>query len=196
MSLAVDVIDEADRAQMLLHPTRLELLENLAEPGSAAALARRLDLPRQRVNYHLRELESRQLVELVEERKRGSVVERVYRRTGEAYAISSAALGRLGLAPEDVADRFSSAYQIALASRAVRELGDLAARARAARKTLPTFALEVDVRFASPAARSAFAEELSEAVGALVSKHHDDHAEGGRAFRFYLGGYPRPKDAG
>ena len=89
-------------------------------------------------------------------------------------------------------DRFSAAYQIALASRAVRDLGALQAGAREARKRLPTFALDVEVRFASPEARHAFAEELTAAVAELVRRHHDAGAPRGRAFRFYVGAYPRP----
>ncbi len=177
----------------MLHTTRLELLENLGEPSSAAALARRLGLPRQRVNYHLRELEAQRLIELVEEHRKGSCVERVYQRTGWSYAISTAALGRLGTMPDDIHDRFSSAYQIWLASRAVRDLGYLQSGARAAGKKLPTFALEVEVRFASANTRSEFAEELAACVADLVRKYHDDKTGGGRKFRFYLGAYPRPK---
>lgn len=195
MPVDVDVVAETERAQALLAPARLELLEHLAQPDSAAGLARRLGLPRQRVNYHLRELESQHLIEVVEERRRGNCVERTYRRTGQAYTISTAALGRLGTTPEDVQDRFSSAFQIALASRAVRELGALQSGARSARKKLPTFALEVDVRFASAEARNAFAGELADAVAELVRKHHDEESRGGRAFRFYLGAYPRPRGA-
>ncbi len=193
MAVAVDVIEEPRRAQALLQEVRIQILEHLAEPGSAAALARRLDLPRQRVNYHLRELEAQRLVELVEERRKGTVVERIYRRTGQSYAISTAALGSLGSSPEDIQDRFSSAYQIALASRAIRELAVLKAGAEADKKKLPTFALEVDVRFASAETRSAFAEELAATVADLVRKYHDEKARGGRVFRFYLGSYPRPK---
>lgn len=193
MAVAVDVIEEPRRAQALLQEVRIQLLENLAEPGSAAALARRLDLPRQRVNYHLRELEAQHLIELVEERRKGTVVERIYQRTGESYAISTAALGPLGSTPEDIQDHLSSAYQIALASRAIRELAALKAGAQAVKKKLPTFALEVDVRFASATKRGAFAEELAAAVADLVRRYHDDKARGGRVFRFYLGGYPRPK---
>ena len=190
---AIDVIAEPERAQVLLHPARLELLGAIDEPISAAALAKRMDLPRQRVNYHLRELERHQLIEVVEEHRRGNCVERVYRRTGRTYAISTAALGELGTSPEEIQDRFSAAYQIALASRAVREIGTLQQGARAENKKLPTFALEVDVRFASPSDRSAFAEELAEAVAALVSKYHDESAENGRTFRFHAGAYPKPK---
>lgn len=194
MPVAVDVIEDAERAQALLHPARLELLENLAEPGSAAALARRLGLPRQRINYHLRELEGQRLVELVDEKRRGSCVERTFRRTGRSYTISTAALGDLGTTPADIQDRFSSAYQIALASQAVRDLGSLQVGAQTAGKKLPTFALAVEVRFASAAKRHAFADELAEAVADLVRRYHDERAPEGRRFRFYLGAYPRPSD--
>lgn len=194
MTVAVDVIEEPRRAQVLLHQVRIELLENLAEPASAAALARRLDLPRQRINYHLRELEGQKLIELVEEKRKGNVTERIYQRTGESYAISTAALGNLGSRPDDIQDRFSSAFQIALASQAIRELATLQTGAAAARQKLPTFALEVLVRFASAEKRNAFAEELAGHVADLVRKYHDEKTPGGRDFRFYLGAYPKPKE--
>ena len=101
------------------------------------------------MNYHLKELEENGLVELVEERRRGSVVERVYRRTGHAYAISTAALGALGTTPEErpATDSPRSTRSPWLPARSA-DLGTLCAGARAAGKKLPTFALEVDVRFA------------------------------------------------
>lgn len=190
----VHVVTDSRRAQRMLHPTRLLILKQLAEPASAAALARRLSLPRQRLNYHLRELESQRLVELVEQKDRGSVSERIYRRTAESYAISVDALGALGTPPTPVAeDRQSSAWQIAVASRAVADLAELRSGAAAAGKPLPTFALDVDVRFADAAARSAFAQELADAVARLVKKHHDQRAPRGRVFRCYLGIYPARK---
>ncbi|MCP3919984.1 MAG: helix-turn-helix transcriptional regulator [bacterium] len=160
----------------MLHPTRLELLEHLDEPRSAADLARELGLPRQRINYHLRELEAQSLIERVEEKRRGRSIGRTYRRTGRAYAISTAALGALGTTPEEAMDRFSSAHQIALASRAVRDLAELQAGARAAGKKLP-----------------AFASELADALAALTAKYHDEKAPRGRTFRFFLGAHPKPK---
>jgi len=194
MTVAVDVIEDPRRAQVLLHRVRIALLEHLDEPASAAALARRLDLPRQRLNYHLRALESERLIELVEVKEKGNVTERIYRRTGESYAISPAALGSLGSKPADIEDRFSSAYQIALASQSIRELAALRAGAAAARKKLPTFALEATVRFATAERRNAFAEELAACVADLVRKYHDRKAPRGREFRFYLGAYPKPKE--
>ena len=72
----------------------------------------------------------------------------------------------------------------------------LAAGALAAGKALPTFSLATEVRFASAAARAAFAEELTELVGQLVRRYHDAESPRGRWFRFHLGGYPRPKEDG
>ena len=162
------------------------------DPGAVDA-ARRLDRPQQRINYHLRELESQRLIELVAEKRKGNVTERIYQRTGRSYAISCATLGGLRADPSDIQDRFSSAYQIALASRAIRELAVMRAGATAAKKKLSTFALDVDVRFASADRRNDFAEELAAAVADLVRKYHDERAPRGREFRFYLGAYPRPK---
>lgn len=192
MSADLLVLEEPERARALLDRTRLSILEHLSEPLSAAALARRLGEPRQRLNYHLRELEARGLIELVEERVRGNASERIYRRRGASYVISSIALGALATSPDKVRDRFSSAYQIAVASQAIADLARLRDGAEAAGKALATLSLEVDVRFADAAARNAFASELTDALARLVAKHHDDSAPGGRVFKLYIGAYPRP----
>ena len=105
--------------------------------------------------------------------------------------ISPNALGALGSRPERVQDRFSSAYQIALASQAIADLASLRSGAAAAGQALATLSLEVDVRFADAERRSAFAQELSEAVAALARKYHDENASGGRTFKLYLGCYPK-----
>src|SRR5262245_33406040 len=112
----LDVIDNPSRAAVLLDPLRLRLLEELREPDSASGLARRLHLPLQKINYHLRELEKQQLVELVAERRRGNCMERVVRATARTYVISPAALGGLGADPASIQDRFSSTYLVATAA--------------------------------------------------------------------------------
>jgi len=193
MTDAVSVVRGTAAAAAMLHPIRSRLLAALREPGSAASLSRRLGLPRQKVNYHLRELERHDLVELVEERRTGNCTERVLRARASAWVLSPRTMGALAADPERIRDRFSSAYLTALASRAVEELGDLRERAAAAGKVLPTFSLHAEVRFASAADRAAFTRELSEAMAGLVARYHDDVAEGGRTFRFLIGAYPRPE---
>lgn len=189
-ALPLEVIRSPEPAAALLDPTRQQLLAKLAEPNSAAGLARSLGLPRQRVNYHLRVLEQEGLVELVEERKKGNCLERVVRAAARSFVISPEALGALGETPEAAQDRFSTAYLIAAAGRAIKDVAALDARARAERKRLATFTIDADIRFASAATRSAFAAELSQAITSLVAKYHDDHTPGGRPFRVLAAIHP------
>ena len=92
--LDVAVIEEPAAAEASLDPIRARILAALAEPGSAAMLAARLGLARQKANYHLKELERHGLVELAEERRKGNVTERVYRATAASYVISPSCPGR------------------------------------------------------------------------------------------------------
>jgi DNA-binding transcriptional ArsR family regulator len=190
--LALEVISSPEAAAALLDATRQKLLSQLKEPDSATGLARRLRLPRQRINYHLKVLESAGLVELVEERRKGNCLERVVRATARAFVISPEALGALGPTAEIAADRLSSAYLIAAAGRAIRDVGSLEARARQEGKRVATLTMEADVRFADPEARAAFAEELRDTVARLAAKYHDDRAPGGRRFRLLAAVHPIP----
>jgi len=192
---AVQLIEDPETAAVALQPARLEILEALREPDSGAGVARRLGLPRQRVGYHLRELEKRGLVRHVEDRRRGNCVERIVQATARYYVVSPAALGPVGADAAAVRDRFSSAFQVAVLARSLRDVAVLQERARAAGKKLPTMTLQTDVRFSSPATQAAFAEELANAVAALVAKYHDDAAEDGRTFRFTIAGHPAPHDS-
>jgi DNA-binding transcriptional ArsR family regulator len=180
-------------AAAMLHPLRRRILESLQEPDSATGLSRRLGIPRQKLNYHLRELEKDTLVELVEERRKGNCVERVLRATARSYVISPETLGKLAADPEQIRDRFSSAYLVALAARSIHELGELRARAGKAGKKLPTLSLQAEVRFASAADRKAFTDELTQEVARLAAKYHDEKTEAGRTFKFMVGGYPALK---
>ena len=189
--LDVEVIEDPAAAAVALDPVRSRLLAELAEPGSAAALAARVGIPRQKVNYHLRALEAQGLVELAEERKRGGITERVMRATAARYVVSPAALGETAVDP-DQADRLSAHHLIALAGRLVREVGGLSRRAQAAGKRLPTLSIDTEIRFRSADDRAAFADDLTAAVVDLAARyHHDD----GRPHRLVVAAHPTPKEA-
>ena len=126
----LDIIRSPNTAAKLLQPMRRQILENLSEPRSASGLARMLGLPRQKVNYHLRELEKGGLVELVEERRRGNCTERLVKATARSYLISPEVLGTLGSRPEEIRDRFSVAYLVATAGRVVRDVARAAGKSR------------------------------------------------------------------
>jgi DNA-binding transcriptional ArsR family regulator len=188
--LDVAVIDDPAAAEVSLDPIRARLLAELAEPRSATMLAARVGLPRQKVNYHLHALERHGLVELVEERRKGNVNERLMRATAAAYVISPTALAAVAPDPDRSPDRLSARWLLALAARLVRDLGDLITAADRAGKRLATFGLDGTIRFASAADRSAFAEELTSAVTALIAKYHDEGAEQGRDHRLVVAVHP------
>ncbi len=186
----LDVVRSAESAAALLDPSRQQLLVHLKEPDSAAGLARRLELPRQRINYHLKVLEAAGLVELVEERRKGNCLERVVRATAHAFIISPEALGELGPSPDLAADRLSSAYLLAAAGRTIRDVAVLEDKARREGKRLATLTLDAEIRFASAEDRAKFAEELADAVGRIAARYHDARAPGGRRFRLLAAVHP------
>jgi len=184
--IEVTVIDDPAAAEVSLDPVRTRLLAELAQPGSASTLAAKVGLARQKVNYHLRALERHGLVELVEERRKGNMTERVMRATASSYVISPAALAQVAPDPDRAPDQLSALWLLALAARLVRELGELIGRAKSAHRQLATFGIDTEIRFGSASDRAAFAAELSEAVEALVSKYHDEFAPGGRKHRLLV----------
>jgi DNA-binding transcriptional ArsR family regulator len=186
----VAVIEDPAAAEASLDPIRARLLAALAEPGSAATLAGRVGLPRQKVNYHLRALEKHGLVELVEERRKGNMTERVLRATASSYVISPMALAAVAPDPARSPDRLSARWLLALAARLVKDVGALISGADKARKRVATFAIDGSVRFATAADRAAFAEDLAAAVTTLVAKYHDETAETGRDHRLIVAVHP------
>jgi DNA-binding transcriptional ArsR family regulator len=191
--LDIQVIDDPAAATVALEPTRSRLLAELAAPASAATLATRVGLARQKVNYHLRALEEHGLVELAEERKWGGLTERLLVASASSYVVSPSALGSAAGDPDREVDRLSASYLIALGARVISEVGDLVRRARVSGKRLATLGIATEVRFRSATERAAFSAELTEAVATLVSKYHDQHSPGGRAHRLMVVAHPLPQ---
>jgi DNA-binding transcriptional ArsR family regulator len=191
LGLPVETISATHRAAAMLDPVRLRILECVRdEADSAAGVARALGMGRQRINYHVRELEKAGLLEAVGERKRGNFVERLVRAKARAWVIAPQVLGGMAANAEDIRDRFSTSYLLALAARSIRDVSDLREQAEAAGKRVASFTLETEARFASPVDANAFMEDLSNCMATLVAKYHDEHAPAGRTFRFNVMAYP------
>ena len=186
----VQVIEDPAAAAIAVEPVKSQLLAALAEPASAAALAARLRIPRQKVNYHLRSLEDHGLVRVSEERLWGGLTERVMVATAASYIVSPAALGPAAADPQRGADRLSASYLIALAARIVREVSSLIRRAGEAGKALATLSIDTEIRFKSAADRAAFTHELTQAVSTLVSRYHDATAPEARPHRLVIVAHP------
>lgn len=186
------VIDNAPVAITALDPARNRLLSALAEPASAAMLASRFEIPRQKINYHLNALATHGLVQPAETRKWGGLTERLYVASAGSYVISPSALGAVAADPSKSHDRLSASYLIALAARVVREVGSMVRRADKAGLRFPSLSIDAEIRFRSPADRAAFTQELTDSVSRLVARYHDGSAPDGRAHRLIVLAHPSP----
>ncbi len=150
-------------------------------------------MSRQKVNYHLRALEAHGLVNVAEKRTWGGLTERLLVATANSYVVSPDALGPVAVDPERTSDRLSASYLIALAARAVREVGDLFRQATNAAKRLATISIDTTIRFRTAEERATFSRELAAAVTQLVSRYHDESAPGGRIHRLIVLAHPQPQ---
>jgi predicted ArsR family transcriptional regulator len=185
----VRVLDSAAAVEVALDPMRASILAALTGPGSAATVAGAVGSTRQKVNYHLKALEAHGLVELAEERVWGGITERFVRRSARHLVVSPGVLQSAAIDPNQVADRLSAAYLIAVNARTVSEVGAIASSATG--KRLPTLTVETVIGFRSPGDRAAFAADLQSMLAALIARyHHDD----GRPHRLTVSSYPRPAE--
>jgi DNA-binding transcriptional ArsR family regulator len=189
---SVTLLDRADRLKVALSPIRRQLLDRLRAPASATELASEMDLGRQRVNYHLRELEKAGLVHLVEERQRRGCVERILAARAEAFVVDPAVMGSRGTRAikASAQDRYSAEHLIDAAGDVVRHVARMQARAEEEGTRLLTFTIDTEVSFRTPADL----ERFTTALAAFVAREAGTvHAPGeGRRFRILLGGHPAP----
>src|SRR5262249_24109491 len=116
------------------------------------------------------------------------------------YALSPELLGKLAADPAQIADKFSAAYLVSLASKMQTELGQVWELADKAGKRLATLSVSSELRFTSPEQRTRFTEELQHATTAIIARpsspfrNSDGSAADGRPFRLVLGCYPIPQE--
>ena len=185
----MQVLTDASQLAAALSPLRMRVLREMREPASATSLSPRLGLSRQALNYHLRELEREGFLEVVEERPRRGCVERLLKVTSRAFVVNPALLGALSDNPDQVRDRFSSAFLLATATGVIRDVALLGERARAVDQKLATFTMDCEIGFESPAAFRAFTEELASSVTRIAAKH-DSSSTRSRRFKVVVGSHP------
>ena len=167
------LIEDTERARLALDPIKHALLAALREPGSAASLAKRLKLPRQKLGYHLRALEAAGLVRLVEERPRRGFVERVLIAEANAFVLDPMLLAGTDRAAE-AQDRYAAQHLVRTAGTVVREVTRMQGAAERAGQRLLTFTIEADVGFAQPRDLEDFAAALAQSVAALAERYAPD----------------------
>jgi hypothetical protein len=201
--VAVAPVEDARRASALLaHPLRPRIVALARDPASATELAARLRLPRQRVNYHVRQLARTGFLRRAGQVRKRNLIEQRYVATARAYVLAPDVLGPLaatGLRPEDA---FSAVRLVGLAAEVQADVSHALAGSAARGQRLATLSIAADIRFESAQQRIAFTEALQSAVADAIARHTaatvtPAGARGpGRPFRLVLGCYPARKRSG
>jgi len=186
---SVRTIEDPDELQALSHPLRIRILDALREPDSAAAVARRLGEARQKVNYHLKELERAGLAVRTGERRVGNFVESLYRSTARTLVVLPRAAWGDPRRLAAMSEQLSLENLVNLGERLARDAAMLLDRAAFDGAEIASAAVEADVRFASEAARAAFLDEYLATIGPLFKKYG---AKDGVPFRIAVAVYPDP----
>lgn len=189
-NMATALIEDAEKARQAMTPLRLRMLALLRVPGSAATLAAALELPRQKIGYHLHALEKAGLIRPAGERQRRGFTERLFVAEAGAFVVDPAILGA---APESAEkqDRFAAEHLVARSAETVREVTRMQAAAGAEGTRLLTFTIEADIGFAAPQDVEAFTERLTAMVAGLAEEFAPK--AGGRRYRLLIGGHPAIK---
>lgn len=186
----IALLDNPDRVRLALSPVRRQLLERLRQPASATELASEFDVSRQRLNYHLRALESARLLELVEERQRRGCIERVLVARANRFVVDPSVIGESSATKLRTAqDRFSANYLLGAAAQIVRDVGRMQGRAEEQGTRLLTFTVETEVTFGTPADIERFTSTLADLVARTAATFQ---APTGRTYRVVVGGHPAP----
>jgi len=197
---SVEWVREPERAAILLTPLRLEILEKAREPRSASDIAGELGLPRQRVNYHVKELARGRFLRKAGQVRRRNFYEQRYRASARSYLVAPEVLGPVAAGLTAPRDRTSAAYLLAATARLQGEVCRAADQAAAAGRRLATLSLDADLRFESAEQRDRFTRALRDAVAGVIAEHaspalaSDGSPGAGRPYRLVIGCHPVPTD--
>jgi len=190
----LETVTSPERAGALLQPLRLRILALARQPSSASEIARRLGLPRQRINYHVRALERAGFLRGVGRRRKRNMVEHRFVAAARAFVLSPSLLGPVAADWRDIGDTGTADYLLALTEQVRADVERAGAEAEGER--VPMLSLKSQFRFESPAQRTEFANALREAVVGVIARHSspnrtDEGRPGrGRAHRLVLACYP------
>jgi DNA-binding transcriptional ArsR family regulator len=186
---SVQTIDDPEALQALSHPLRVRVIDALREPGSAATVARQLGEARQKVNYHLKELERAGLVVRTGERRTGNFVEALYQSAARTLVVLPRAAWGDPRRLAAMADQVSLEHLVMLGERLARNAAVLLDRAAFDGEQIATAAVEGELHFASEAERAAFLNEYLAAIGPLLARYG---SRSGEPYRVAIALYPEP----
>jgi len=187
-------IDDVDQAAALLKPVRIELLRRMVEPTTCAVLAEQLGDTPQKLYYHVKTLERAGLVEKVDERRVGGIMEGLYQASARAYWLSPTLVGQIG-GRRRVEDDSNLTYLLGLAEELQQDVGLLSRRISG---DAPSLGLSAQIELRSAAERNAFMRDVQRAIQQIAERYgaYDDETDGepDNVYRLLLACYPQPAD--
>lgn len=185
---ATTIADPA-AVEALTHPIRRQILAELRTPNSAAAVARALGEPRQKVNYHVKELARTALIRPAGERRKGHLIEKLFESVAGSFVVSPRLAWDEAVQARALEDQISLSRLIDLGEQLQEDACALLDRASYDDEEIPSASVEAEISFADESNRSAFMTDYLEALGPLLAKHG---ARAGQTFRVALAVYPDP----
>jgi DNA-binding transcriptional ArsR family regulator len=183
----VHTVEDVEALQVLGHPLRIRILELLREPGSAATVARAVGETRQKVNYHLKELERVGLVEAVGERRSGNFMETLYESVGRSFLVSPRVAWSDPRRLDALRQQHSLERLVMVGGQLERDAISLLDRAAFDGEEIASAAVEVDVQFADEKDRAAFLDEYLATVKKLCNRYGSTK---GLAYRAVMAAHP------
>lgn len=180
-------VEDAAALQALAHPLRIRILEALRAPESAAGVARRIGEPRQKVNYHVKELERAGLVRQTGERRAGNFVETLYEAVARTVLISPRVAWSDPARLEALRAQISLERLVDVGEHVQRDAALLLDRAAFDGEQIASASVEADVHFASEDDRAAFLREYVDALRELCERYGVSE---GAPYRVVMAAYP------
>ena len=181
-------LSDPEQLQALSHSTRVAILEVLRKPMSAASVARELGQPRQRINYHLKELARVGLVEAVEERRKGNFIETLYRSVARSFVVSPQVAWSNPRRLEALRRQHSLGTLVEMGERLQADAAVLLDRAAYDGEEIASAGVTAEARFATEADRAAFLDAFLRSTRELLEEHG---SKDGEPFRAVFAVYPR-----
>ena len=193
MAQPVHVVEDIEALQVLGNPLRVRVLDLLREPGSAATIAREVGETRQKVNYHLKELERVGLVETAGERRAGNFIETLYQAVGRSFLVSPRVAWSDPRRVDALRQQHSLENLVIVGARLQQDAITLLDRAAFDGEEIASAAVEADVHFADEQDRAAFLEEYLKSVQELCDRYG---ARDGLPYRVVLAAHPSANTQG
>jgi DNA-binding transcriptional ArsR family regulator len=185
----VQTIADLDALQVLSHPLRVRILESLREPLSAAAAARAIGEPRQKVHYHLKELERVGLVERLDEQRVGNLIETRYRTAARSFVVALDVAWSDPRRAQAMREQHSLEQLVLAGARLQRDAVVLLDGAAFDGDEVASASVELEVRFVDETDRSAFLSDYLSMVTDLCERYGD---RDGEPYSVMLAAYPSP----